>query len=39
MIAIVLSCMTGGIVGVAVMCLCYVSGICFREEERREMTK
>ena len=39
MIAFILGCMTGGIVGVVTMCLCAVSGGCSREEERREMMK
>lgn len=39
MIAFILGCMTGGIVGVVIMCLCAVSGSCSREEERREMMK
>lgn len=39
MIAFILGCMTGGIVGVVTMCLFAVSGSCSSEEERREMTK
>ena len=39
MIAFILGCITGGIVGVVTMCLCAVSASCSREEERREMMK
>lgn len=39
MIAFILGCMTGGIVGVVTMCLCAASGSCSREEDRRGMTK
>ena len=39
MIAFILGCMTGGVVGVAAMCIFTVSGRCSREEERAEHSK
>ena len=36
MLYFILGCMTGGFIGVTVMCLCAVSGQCSREEERRD---
>ena len=36
MLGFILGCMTGGVLGITVMCLCVVSGRCSREEERRD---
>lgn len=36
MLNFIFGCMTGGVIGVVVMCLCVVSGQCSREEERRD---
>lgn len=36
MLSFIFGCMTGGVIGVGVMCLCAVSGQCSREEERRD---
>ena len=36
MLGFILGCMTGGVLGMTVMCLCVVSGRCSREEERRD---
>ena len=39
MLAFIFGCMTGGVIGVFVMCLCFVSGQCSREEERRDKSE
>jgi hypothetical protein len=36
MLYFILGCMTGGTLGVFIMCLFTVSGQCSREEERKE---
>ena len=36
MLSFILGCTAGGALGVTVMCLCFVSGQCSREEERRD---